>query len=248
VEKGQQVSAGQQLTEGAKNPKEVLRIQGREATAMYILNEVQKVYRSQGVGIHDKYIEIVLRQMLRRVVIKSSGDSEFLPGEVVDHFALRHVNDAIIAQGGEPAHFDYTLMGITKASLNTESFLAAASFQETTRVLTDAAVRGAVDHLRGLKENVIIGKLIPVGTGLKARMDAAARRKAIEEEAEREAQGEIETLDALIGEELSPEKMAELDELGMPVGIDAASVELDDLLSDESGMSLEGDLDDLLNA
>jgi DNA-directed RNA polymerase subunit beta' len=248
VEKGQQVSAGQQLTEGAKNPKEVLRIQGREATAMYILNEVQKVYRSQGVGIHDKYIEIVLRQMLRRVIIKSSGDSEFLPGEVVDHFALRHVNDAIIAQGGEPAHFDYTLMGITKASLNTESFLAAASFQETTRVLTDAAVRGAVDHLRGLKENVIIGKLIPVGTGLKARMDAAARRKAIEEEAEREAQGEIETLDALIGEELSPEKMAELDELGMPVGIDAASVELDDLLSDESGMSLEGDLDDLLNA
>jgi DNA-directed RNA polymerase subunit beta' len=166
----------------------------------------------------------------------------------VDHFLLRHTNDAIVAQGGEPATYDYMLMGITKASLNTESFLAAASFQETTRVLTDAAVRGAVDHLRGLKENVIIGKLIPVGTGFKARMEAAARRKAIEEEAERETKEEIETLDALIGEELSPEEMAELDELGMPVGIDAATVELDDLLSDESGMSLEGDLDDLLNA
>ncbi len=247
VEKGQQVQAGQQLTAGAKNPKEVLRIQGREATAMYIMNEVQKVYRSQGVGIHDKYIEIVLRQMLRRVIITDSGDSEYLPGEVVDHFILRHVNDAIVAQGGQPAGYEYALMGITKASLNTESFLAAASFQETTRVLTDAAVRGAVDHLRGLKENVIIGKLIPVGTGFKARMEAAARRKAIEEEAERETQEEIETLDALIGEELSPEEMADLDELGMPVGIDAASVELDDLLSDESGMSLEGDLDDLLN-
>ena len=247
VEKGQQVSAGQQLTEGAKNPKEVLRIQGREATAMYIMNEVQKVYRSQGVGIHDKYIEIILRQLLRRVVIKESGDSDFLPGEIVDHFALRHINDSIVAQGGQPASFEYALMGITKASLNTESFLAAASFQETTRVLTDAAVRGAVDHLRGLKENVIIGKLIPVGTGFKARLEAAARRKAIEEESQRETHEEIETLDAIIGEELSAEEMADMDELGMPVGIDAADMELDDLLSDESGMGLEGELDDMLS-
>ncbi len=247
VERGDHVSAGQQLTEGAKNPKEVLRIQGREATAMYILNEVQKVYRSQGVGIHDKYIEIILRQMLRRVVIKDSGDSEFLPGEIVDHFVIRSVNDEIMAQGGQPAEYEYMLMGLTKASLNTESFLAAASFQETTRVLTDAAVRGAVDHLRGLKENVIIGKLIPVGTGFKARMEAAARRKAIEEEAEREVQVEVEALDAIIGEELSAESMAELDELGMPIGVDASGMELDDLLNEDSGMSLEGDLDDLLN-
>ncbi len=246
VEKGQQVHAGQQLTEGSKNPKEVLRIQGREATAMYILNEVQKVYRSQGVGIHDKYIEIVLRQMLRRVTVKEAGDSDFLPGEVVDHFTLRHVNEAIIAKGGVPATYDYMLMGITKASLNTESFLAAASFQETTRVLTDAAVRGAVDHLRGLKENVIIGKLIPVGTGFKARMEAAARRKAIEEEAERETEAEVETLDMLVGEDMSPEELADLDELGMPVGVDAVSMEFDDLMADESGMSLEGGLDDLL--
>ncbi len=247
VQKGQHVGAGQQLTEGAKNPKEVLRIQGREATAMYVMNEVQKVYRSQGVGIHDKYIEIVLRQMLRRVIITSSGDSSYLPGEIVDHFAVRHVNEAILAQGGEPVTYEYTLMGITKASLNTESFLAAASFQETTRVLTDAAVRGAVDHLRGLKENVIIGKLIPVGTGFRARREAAERRRAIEAEAERETKEEIETLDALISEELGPEQMAELDELSAPVGIDAAGAELEELLSGEGDLGLEiGDLDDFL--
>ena len=138
-------------------------------------------------------------------------------------------------------------MGITKASLNTESFLAAASFQETTRVLTDAAVRGAVDHLRGLKENVIIGKLIPVGTGFRARREAAERRRAIEAEAERETKEEIETLDALISEELGPEQMAELDELSAPVGIDAAGAELEELLSGEGDLGLEiGDLDDFL--
>jgi DNA-directed RNA polymerase subunit beta' len=199
------------------------------------------------VGIHDKYIEIVLRQMLRRVVITDSGDSDYLPGEVVDHFALRKINNAILEQGGQPATYEYTLMGVTKASLNTESFLAAASFQETTRVLTAAAVRGAVDHLRGLKENVIIGKLIPVGTGFKARMEAAARRQAIEEEAEREVQEEVEALDTIIGDELTTEPAPDLDELGMPVGIDAMSAELDDLLDEDSGMGIEGgDLDDLL--
>ncbi len=248
VEKGQHVHAGQQLTEGSKNPKEVLRIQGREATAMYILNEVQKVYRSQGVGIHDKYIEIILRQMLRRVTITDPGDSDFLPGEVVDHFRLRNINAEIVAHGGVPATYEYTLMGVTKASLNTESFLAAASFQETTRVLTDAAVRGAVDHLRGLKENVIIGKLIPVGTGFKARMEAAARREALEKEAEQEQKEEVEALDMLLGEEMPAPEVVEFDELGMPLGagglIDA---DLDELLSDDSGMSVEGgDLDDIL--
>jgi len=248
VEKGQGVKAGQQLTAGAKNPKEVLRIQGREATAMYILNEVQKVYRSQGVGIHDKYIEIVLRQLLRRVVISASGDTDFLPGEVVDHFKLRHINDEVLARGGQPAKFDYVLMGITKASLNTESFLAAASFQETTRVLTDTAVRGAVDHLRGLKENVIIGKLIPVGTGFKARLEAATRREEIEAEAEREAQEEIETLDTLIGEGVTDEALSDFDELGMPAGVDLSGTGLDELLEGESGMSLDTiGLDDLLN-
>ncbi|MFN2164943.1 MAG: DNA-directed RNA polymerase subunit beta', partial [Anaerolineae bacterium] len=169
VDKGDKVQAGTQLTEGSKNPREVLRIQGREACQMYLLEEVQKVYRSQGVSIHDKHIEVVIRQMLRKVQVRTAGDSDFLPGELVDRFIFEDVNDRIIAEGGQPARADTVLLGVTKASLNTESFLAAASFQETTRVLTEAAVRGKQDQLRGLKENVIIGKLIPVGTGFHTR-------------------------------------------------------------------------------
>ncbi|MDW8316289.1 MAG: DNA-directed RNA polymerase subunit alpha C-terminal domain-containing protein [Anaerolineae bacterium] len=169
VDKGDRVRAGDQLTEGSKNPREVLRIQGREACQMYLLEEVQKVYRSQGVSIHDKHIEIIIRQMLRKVQIRTAGDGEVLPGELMDRFAFEEANARIIAAGGQPARADTVLLGVTKASLNTESFLAAASFQETTRVLTEAAVRGKRDHLRGLKENVIIGKLIPVGTGFEAR-------------------------------------------------------------------------------
>ncbi len=169
VDKGDKVKAGDQLTEGSKNPREVLRIQGREACQMYLLEEVQKVYRSQGVSIHDKHIEVIIRQMLRKVQIRTAGDGEVLPGELMDRFAFEDVNERIIAAGGQPARADTVLLGVTKASLNTESFLAAASFQETTRVLTEAAVRGKRDHLRGLKENVIIGKLIPVGTGFHMR-------------------------------------------------------------------------------
>jgi len=170
VEKGAKVKAGDQLTEGAKNPKTILRILGKEAAELYILAEVQKVYRSQGVNIHDKHIEIIIRQMARRVRVKSPGDTDFLPGELVDQFVFKDVNEAVIAKGGRPATATPVLLGITKAALSTESFLAAASFQETTRILTDAAIRGAVDELRGLKENVIIGKLIPVGTGFPGRV------------------------------------------------------------------------------
>lgn len=172
VDKGDFVHAGHQLTEGAKNPKDILRIQGREACQIYLLGEVQKVYRSQGVGIHDKHIEIVLRQLLRRVMVRATGDSELLPGELVDRFRLDDINDAIIARGGKPSRAEPVVLGLTKAALNTESFLAAASFQETTRVLTEAAIKGQRDELRGLKENVIIGKLIPVGTGFHTRSDA----------------------------------------------------------------------------
>jgi DNA-directed RNA polymerase subunit beta' len=171
VDKGDQVQAGHQLTEGAKNPKDILRIQGREACQVYLLGEVQKVYRSQGVGIHDKHIEIVLRQLLRRVMVRATGDSDLLPGELVDRFRLDDINDAIIARGGKPSRAEPVVLGLTKAALNTESFLAAASFQETTRVLTEAAIKGQRDELRGLKENVIIGKLIPVGTGFHTRTD-----------------------------------------------------------------------------
>jgi hypothetical protein len=128
---------------------------------MYLVEEVQKVYRSQGVTINDKHIEVIVRQMLRRVRVDTPGDSELLPGELVDRFRFEGVNAKALAEGGEPATAQPVLLGVTKASLNTESFLAAASFQETARVLTDAATRGSVDHLLGLKENVIIGKLIP---------------------------------------------------------------------------------------
>ncbi len=173
VDKGDRVEVGTQLTEGSKNPREVLRIQGREAAEMYLLDEVQKVYRSQGVSIHDKHIEVIVRQLVRRVRVLRSGDTDMLIGELIDRFGFDEANAAVVAAGGEPARGEPVLLGVTKASLNTDSFLAAASFQETTRVLTDAAVRGAKDTLRGLKENVIIGKLIPVGTGFETRRQAA---------------------------------------------------------------------------
>jgi DNA-directed RNA polymerase subunit beta' len=161
VHDGDYVHAGQAVTEGPLNPQDILRIQGPEAVQIYLVEEVQKVYRSQGVTINDKHIEVIVRQMLRRVRIDSPGDTELLPGELVDRFKFEIVNAKVLAEGGEPATAQPVLLGVTKASLNTESFLAAASFQETTRVLTEAAINGQVDRLMGLKENVIIGKLIP---------------------------------------------------------------------------------------
>jgi len=161
VQDGDYVHAGQPLTEGPLNPQDILRIQGPEAVQIYLVEEVQKVYRSQGVTINDKHIEVIVRQMLRRVRVDSPGDSALLPGELVDRFRFETEIARVLAEGGEPATAQPVLLGVTKASLNTESFLAAASFQETTRVLTEAAISGQVDHLLGLKENVIIGKLIP---------------------------------------------------------------------------------------
>ncbi|MBI2906384.1 MAG: DNA-directed RNA polymerase subunit beta' [Chloroflexi bacterium] len=161
VDDGALVKAGTQLTEGSVNPQDLLRIMGREAVQNYLVEEVQKVYRSQGVVINDKHIEVVVRQMLRKVRVDSPGDTGMLPGELVDRFAYEDINAKVLAEGGEPATAQEVLLGITKASLNTASFLAAASFQETTRVLADAAVTGSIDRLQGLKENVIIGKLIP---------------------------------------------------------------------------------------
>ena len=161
VHDGQYVHAGEPLTDGPLNPQDILRIQGPEAVRLYLVEEVQKVYRSQGVSINDKHIEVIVRQMLRRVRVDSSGDTHLLPGELVDRFEFERVTAEVLAEGGEPATAQPVLLGVTKASLNTESFLAAASFQETTRVLTEAAISGRVDHLKGLKENVIIGKLIP---------------------------------------------------------------------------------------
>src|SRR5262252_566566 len=160
------VTVGQQLIQGAVNPHEVLRILGSREVQLHLVHEVQEVYRSQGVSIHDKHIEIIIRQMLKRVNVIESGDTELLPGELVERPKFEEVNRAVVEAGGTSAAGRPQLMGITKASLATESWLSAASFQETTRVLTDAAIHARSDSLVGLKENVIIGKLIPAGTGL----------------------------------------------------------------------------------
>ena len=166
VNDGDRVEVGQQLVFGAVNPHEVLRILGSRQVQLHLVHEVQEVYRSQGVSIHDKHIEIIIRQMLKRVNVLESGDTELLPGELVERPRFEELNRAVVAEGGTPAAGRPVLMGITKASLATESWLSAASFQETTRVLTDAAIHAKSDSLLGLKENVIIGKLIPAGTGM----------------------------------------------------------------------------------
>jgi DNA-directed RNA polymerase subunit beta' len=172
VEDGQKVRAGDQLTEGALNPHRLLAILGREAAQMYLLEQVQTVYRSQGVNIHDKHIEMILRQMFRMVRVKSTGDTELLPGQLVDRLAFEDVNNQVTERGGVPATGQPVLLGVTKASLNTESFLSASSFQHTINVLSEAAIAGRRDDLYGLKENVIIGKLIPAGTGFRTRKAA----------------------------------------------------------------------------
>lgn len=166
VEDGQHIEVGQKLTEGRLDPKKVLRILGVNATQKQLVDEVQEVYRSQGVDIHSKHIEVIVRQMLRRVTVLNSGDTELLPGTLVDSIRFRSVNRKVVSEGGKPASGRPELMGITKASLATDSWLSAASFQETTKVLTDAAMSSKSDPLMGLKENVILGKLIPAGTGL----------------------------------------------------------------------------------
>jgi DNA-directed RNA polymerase subunit beta' len=166
VEDGQRVEVGQQLTVGAVDPKQILRVLGQRQAQDHLINEVQEVYRSQGVSINDKHIELIIRQMLKRVTIIEGGDTALLAGELVERAAFEDANRAAVAEGKRPASGRPELMGITKASLATESWLSAASFQETTRVLTEAALLAKSDSLRGLKENVIIGKLIPAGTGL----------------------------------------------------------------------------------
>ena len=169
VTDGQEVQAGQRLVGDPKTPvgpQELHDIKGIRETQVYLVDEVQRVYREQGVSIHDKHVELIVRQMLRRVAVSEPGDSEFLPGEKVDTRVYAEVNRSLVEDGKQPAEGRPELMGITKASLATDSWLSAASFQETTRVLTEAAIEGRSDSLFGLKENVIIGKLIPAGTGM----------------------------------------------------------------------------------
>src|SRR5690625_3005912 len=166
VHEGDMVRAGDRLSEGPVNPHDILRIKGPRAVQEYLLNEVQEVYRLQGVKINDKHVGAVVRHMLQTVRTPDPGATDYLEGDHVDRGEFRQANQNVIARGGTPARSEPLLLGITKASLTTESFISAASFQETTRVLTDAAVRGAVDELVGLKENIIIGHLIPAGTGV----------------------------------------------------------------------------------
>jgi DNA-directed RNA polymerase subunit beta' len=167
VTSGERIQAGTQLNEGSLYPHELLAIRGRTETEQYLVREVQEVYKSQGVDINDKHIELIVRQMLKKVRVDQKGDTDFLPGQFVDRFEFAKVNGGVQSEGGETAQYEDIILGITKASLNTDSFLSAASFQETTKVLTDAALEGKIDRLNGLKENVIIGKLIPAATGLK---------------------------------------------------------------------------------
>ncbi len=193
VHEGQVVNKGESIVDGPADPQDILRLLGMEELARYIVDEVQDVYRLQGVKINDKHIEVIVRQMLRRVVVEDAGESTYIPGEQVERSEILDTNDALRAEGKMPATFSNVLLGITKASLSTDSFISAASFQETTRVLTEAAIMGKRDELRGLKENVIVGRLIPAGTGLafhqarkaKEAMDEAERRAIVEaEEAE----------------------------------------------------------------
>ncbi|MFW5692007.1 MAG: DNA-directed RNA polymerase subunit beta' [Chloroflexota bacterium] len=188
VYEGTKVYAGQQLTEGSKNPHRILRVLGADATQKYLLNEVQKVYRNQGVNISDKHFEIIIRKMLSKVQVTKSGDSDLLPGELIDRLRLLDLNERLIAEGREPAAGVPVLLGITKAALNTDSFLSASSFQHTIKVLAGAAIEGKIDHLYGLKENVIIGKLIPAGTGFHTYQD----RELIAPDISLEAQGALD--------------------------------------------------------
>ena len=197
IQDGAMLGAGDELTEGSVNPHDILKIKGLRAAQDYMLQEVQRVYRLQGVEINDKHIEVIVRQMLKKIRIEEKGDTEFLPGTMVDVLEFEEVNEQLVAEGKEPATGEQIMLGITKASLATESFLSAASFQETTKVLTEAAIKGKVDHLVGLKENVIIGKHIPAGTGMKKYRDVKLNTDLqMEDELDLDDEISLEDLDA----------------------------------------------------
>jgi DNA-directed RNA polymerase subunit beta' len=222
VTDGQMVEPGDALNEGSLSPSELLELKGPTATELYLVGEVQKVYKSQGVDIHDKHVELIVRQMLKKVRVDNSGETELLPGQLADRSFVKRENAKARAESKEEATYEPLILGITKASLATESWLSAASFQETTKVLTDAAIEGKTDRLVGLKENVIIGKLIPAATGLK-------RYRTIE----------IKPADkvpvaAFVRPETGEQLLAELEEIGSDAGGGLAT-----LLEEEPGGSVE---------
>ena len=202
VFEGEHVNRGETVSDGPQNPHDILRLKGEVALTNYIVNEVQDVYRLQGVKINDKHIEVIVRQMLRKVDITDGGDTSFIKGEQVDYIRVMQENQAVLAQNKFPAKFERQLMGITKASLSTDSFISAASFQETTRVLTEAAVTGKEDDLRGLKENVVVGRLIPAGTGLAYHLE---RRRQEAEAAEHELVNDFSDVDQALSQAFSDE-------------------------------------------
>ena len=210
------LEAGDELTEGSVNPHDILKIKGVRAVQDYMMREVQRVYRLQGVDINDKHVEIIVRQMLKKVRIDEVGDSNYLPGSLVDILDLERTNEELLAEGKEPASGEQTLLGITKASLATNSFLSAASFQETTKVLTDAAIKGKIDPLVGLKENVLLGKLIPAGTGLKKyrnlHLNTGAAATAADEIDEFDYEAEYTSFEEEMKDHLAEEAVLSMDD------------------------------------
>jgi DNA-directed RNA polymerase subunit beta' len=221
------VVAGQQLTEGQLNPQDILNISGKEAVQRYLVDEVLKVYRSQGVTINDKHIETIVRQMLSKVRTDSSGDTELIPGELTNRFQYEDINAKVLAEGGEPATAHPVLLGITRAALSTSSWLAAASFQETTKILTEASIKRASDRLIGLKENVIIGRLIP------------ARYKPIEEMVPAPVAALEQVLDKL-DEEISIEPV-ENEKIDMSLDDDELETDADAEVADEADVDADAD-------
>jgi DNA-directed RNA polymerase subunit beta' len=222
VSEGQGIEAGDQLTEGTKNPHTLLQVLGRGATELYILQEVQQVYRSQGVPIHDKHFEVIIRKMLSKVQVLRSGDTELLPGDLVERSEFTETNQRVVSEGGEPASAKPVLLGVTKAALSTDSFLSAASFQYTIKVLAGAAIEGKRDELKGLKENVIIGKLIPAGTGFWEAHKDMLPATTLDEEG---------IFERMLGAELSAEEEESLEqiisaELGTDEGTDLEQLDL----------------------
>ena len=215
VTDGQVLEAGDVLTEGSINPHDLLKIKGVKAVQEYMISEVQRVYRLQGVEINDKHIEMIVHQMMKKERVNEAGDSRFIPGTTVDRLDFEDENERLIAEGKVPAEGKRTMLGITKASLATDSFMSAASFQETTKVLTEAAINGKIDHLIGLKENVIIGKLIPAGTGMR-------RYRNVKLSTDKEEV--VDTADVLsheVNEPLSTEEIFDADPKGLS-GLSAA--------------------------
>ena len=209
------LEAGDELTEGSVNPHDILKIKGVRAVQDYMIREVQKVYRLQGVDINDKHIEIIVRQMLKKIRVEESGDSDFLPGTSMDVLDFNEENERLLEEGKRPIEGKQIMLGITKASLATNSFLSAASFQETTKVLTEAAINGKVDPLIGIKENVLIGKLIPAGTGVKRYRNVRLNTDANRFEDEFEVDEDFDMPDLNITEEMlrGSEEEAEITEV-----------------------------------